>query len=71
MTGLTLSTDHHRIIGDLHQLLLLRLAVTQGQVIGRQELRMHGRRRGGQGQAEGQQQGGAAADQMAHDRLQG
>ncbi|MOA18021.1 hypothetical protein D3C78_1383060 [compost metagenome] len=69
MIGLTLSADHHRIIGDLHQLLLLGIGITQREIVRRQELTVHERRRGGQWQAEGQQQGGAAADQKTHDRL--
>src|SRR3989344_1119496 len=70
LAGLTLTADHHRILGDLQQLLLLWLRITQGQVIRRQELSVHWRGGGGQGQAEGQQQGGAAADQQVHEKLQ-
>ncbi|MNE58739.1 hypothetical protein D3C80_1537910 [compost metagenome] len=67
LVGLTLATQHHRILGDLDQLLLLGLFLAQGKIVWRQELGMHGSGFGGNnGQAEDQQESGAEAQGRVH-----
>ncbi|MNW18690.1 hypothetical protein D3C71_2183490 [compost metagenome] len=65
LVGLALIAHHHRVAGDLQQLLRICHFLAHPKVIGRQELAVQGRR--GHRQAQQEQQG----EKCTHDRLLG